>query len=300
MYVMKWFFMMRLFAAIVLVFLSSCAGTLAKHEALAPLFTARQVDPDEHHVITAVAVIVHGLNFNPSLMDDWSTEFSRHGIVVMRVVLPGHDGVQNSMKGVSAELWRKEIDANMVSAQATASRYSVPLIFVGYSLGGLVGIDWLSRQPANARLFDKMVLFAPAIATPWYSELAQKLLARLDGETIIPTPSPRMFRASGGSSVHAYRALFELKSSVHASSFRNANIKTLLIVDRFDELTPYQEIKRLITEHRLGNWHLETFNNRYAHRNHGFRHLIATKDSVGTEQFETISRQVLKHCGVSF
>lgn len=254
--------------------------------------------PEVNQPVKAVALIIHGLNFLPNKMDDWALLLAERGAISVRLSLYGHTGDLALMQGVNQDIWRTQVDMGFRRARDLAEEHGVSLVFLGYSLGGLLGVDWVSRQEPHNRLFDKMLLLAPAIATPWYSEMARLVLSELDPELIVFTPSPKEVRANHGSSVNAYRALFNLKSSLEATHFKNANIDTLVMVDRFDELTPFDDIKDIIKKFRLGRWKLETVDNTFAKKNFGFRHLIADRQSVGPLGWSKISERALNHFGL--
>ncbi len=245
--------------------------------------------------VKAVAVIAHGLNFKPEKMDDWTQILAEHGAIVMRFSLAGHHGDIHHMKEVDGQIWQNQFDQGLDQARSVALKHQVPLIFIGYSLGGLLGVDWVSRQKTGERVFDKMFLLAPAIATPWYSPIAKKILAALTPDLILPTPSPKKMRAQKGSSVSAYQALFSIKESVEKNDYKNVNIPTLVILDKHDEVIPFEEIKNIIKTHRLNLWNLQEVDNHFGKINFGFRHLIADKESLGPELWPVISNKALEH-----
>jgi esterase/lipase len=297
---------MKLFLTTIKIYLSlvfltigliSCKNIKKTRPAETPVaeFNAVIKFPKPCQKIKAVAVILHGLNFKPEKMDDWVTLLNGNGSITMRFSLYGHEGRLSNMKRVNENIWRNQFDNGMKQARVLADKHHVPLIFLGYSLGGLIGVEWISRKNLLEKSFDKMVLLAPAIATPWFSETAKRLLSFFDNKTILFTSSPKGIRANKGSSVGAYRALFAFKSSLESRKFNNANIDTLVILDPYDELIPYDEIKNIIKNNRLSRWHLEAINNQYAKKNYGFRHMIADRISVGDVMWKEISDKVLKH-----
>lgn len=250
--------------------------------------------PVEGRAIKGVALVVHGLNFKPERMDDWAQILRRHGVVTFRLTLFGHDS-ETRMQHATADIWRTQLDANVKAAQSLAAQLGVPVFYLGYSLGGLLGVDYLARRQNNDARFDKMVLLAPAIATPWYSDLSKAVINALNKELIVRTPNPSRFRAVTGASVNAYAALFDIKAEVEKANFANANVATLVVVDRNDELTPFADIRQIAKLHHLSRWQLEPVNNIYAKTNHGFRHLIADRESVGPKLWHEITKRVISH-----
>jgi pimeloyl-ACP methyl ester carboxylesterase len=243
----------------------------------------------------AIVVLLHGLNLKPERMDDWAQKLSFHGSHVISFALYGHGDDKNHMAKVTANIWREQIDEAILLAQKKALG-EVPVYFLGFSLGALVGLEALSRHP-NA-IFQKMVLIAPALSTPWYSRGAIKALSIFGKGFILPSRSPKEYRAHKGTSIAAYQALFELLDSVMAHEFKNANVSTLLLIDQHDELVDSKDIRKIIWDYKLSQWQLEIVDNRYAYDTYGFRHLMVDEESVGQELWEHIANMVINHLGL--
>lgn len=77
--------------------------------------------------------------------------------------------------------------------------------------------------------------------------------------------------------------------------FKNTNIPTLLMIDKYDELVPSSNIKKIITQYRLSKWVLDIVDNRFAHDNYGFRHLMVDEESVGKHLWDELGKKVLSH-----
>src|SRR5579871_6808027 len=232
----------------------------------------------------AVVILLHGLNLVPSKMDDWAHILADHGAHVLRWPLYGHTGDPEHMRSVTAEDWRKQFKDIALLGEAKAKELSVPLYFFGFSLGALVALAWLAHEEHPA--VEKMVLIAPAISVPWYSRALINALAVFGHGLILPSRSPAQYRANPGTSVAAYLALFALKDSLEASKYKNANVKTLILIDRHDELVNSQEIRDIIARFNLGQWNLEIVDNRFAYDNYGFRHLMVDQEAMGKELFD--------------
>lgn len=243
--------------------------------------------------IKAVAVVLHGLNLKPNRMDDWTHLLATHGALVIRPVLFGHQGNSRDMLDVTDETWRRQFNDHMALAKQLANQHGVPLVFLGYSLGGLLGVEWVSQQEQE-RVFDKMVLLAPAITVPNYSLTALRVADLLRVNFTVPSPGPSYYKAGFGSSVNAFRALINIKNSLEEKHYRNANIKTLVITDIHDELILFTEIKNIIVTNKLSLWETELVDNSYAYRTHGYRHWIMNQDAVGQELWDKLSLRVLQ------
>lgn len=249
--------------------------------------------------VRAVVVLLHGLNLDPGRMDGWSAMLRRHGALVMRLPLHGHSGDAAHMREVTADRWRGEFNLAVEHARSEAGQLGVPLHFVGYSLGALVCLEWMSRQPEGARVFDALVLAAPALSVRRYAERAIGLLSALGSRVMLPSRSPRRYRATRGTSIAAYQALFALKATLDGNQFRNANQPTLVLVDSRDELIDSRGISRLIERHRLERWTLTAVDKRGSRGSVGMRHLLVDEEAVGPELWAAIEQAVVRHLGLT-
>lgn len=243
----------------------------------------------------AVVVLAHGLNLKPEKMDDWAKALLLRGALVLRVGLYGHRGIIEHMKEASAAFWRDEFHEEVIKAVAASKEHKVPLYFVGFSLGAVVGLDWQTRQGTDGQGFQKMVLIAPALALPWYSKQAIRFFSMFGRSFVLPSRSPADYRANRGTSVAAYEALFEIKADVERARYQHTNVDTLVVIDKSDELVSSDGIRKLIAQYELSRWELELLDNNFAYRNYGFRHLMVDRDSVGNKLWEHLVTRMAKH-----
>lgn len=248
--------------------------------------------------VKAVVILAHGLNLRPQRMDGWSQILSGHGAQVIRFALYGHTGDALHMQNVTSDMWRSQFDEVVKTAKVRAEEDGVPIYFIGFSLGALVGLEWLSRHDQDGG-FQKMVLIAPALSVPWYSRFAISLLSVFGGGFMLPSRSPESYRANKGTSIAAYKALFSLKESLERNNYKNANADTLVVIDRADELVDSGDIRAIIEKQHLGNWTLEMVDNRFAYTNYGFRHLLVDEEAIGKDLWGSVSALVLKHFDLS-
>jgi esterase/lipase len=242
----------------------------------------------------AVIILLHGLNLAPQRMDDWAKILSFHDAYVIQFSLYGHTGNVAHMQTVSVDIWRNQFETVMSISLAKAKELGVPLYFMGFSLGALVNLEWLASQKEQPAI-KKMVLIAPAISIPWYSRVTIKTLSIFGNKFLLPSRSPKNYRANRGTSVAAYLSLFKLKDSLEEKKYRFANINTLVLIDRHDELVNSSNISRAIKQFKLSNWRLEIVDNYFAYDNYGFRHLMVDQEAVGKELWQDLSQMVLMH-----
>lgn len=247
----------------------------------------------------AVAVVLHGLNLNPARMDDWAAMLRRLGAEVIRLPLHGHRGDADPMRDVNADVWRRQFERVVDEGRADASRLGVPLHFIGYSLGALVCLEWMSRQPEGADTFDALVLAAPALSVPRYARTAIRALSAVSPRLVLPSRSPRRYRANRGTPAGAYEALFALKDALERNVYRNANRPALVLIDRRDELVDSREIVRLIDQHGLERWTVREIDNSTARRKFGFRHLVVDEHAMGHDLWAAVEELVASHLNLA-
>jgi alpha-beta hydrolase superfamily lysophospholipase len=110
--------------------------------------------------LRGVALVVHGLNLKPEKMGAIIATLNQDGIDVLNLSLRGHgdnypsQGRKNhdeqrlaSFREVNYELWSDEMYRAYRQVRERGELKNVPLFFVGYSLGGLLGCDLLISRP---------------------------------------------------------------------------------------------------------------------------------------------------------
>jgi alpha-beta hydrolase superfamily lysophospholipase len=251
-----------------------------------------------------VALVVHGLNVEPQRMRPIIQALTGNGLEVFNVALHGHGGNYlhqpgvpeeaarlDALRRVSASLWRDELHAAYrVAALRAAQLGGVPICFVGYSLGALVGCDLFADAPDVH--FAKMVLFAPALQIHPLS-YALRLLGR-SPHMVIRSASPRAYRANPGTSIAAYSALYATVAHFAARAGSKINVPALLLIDQQDELVSYPKTRRLLMAAGLTNWQLQTVT-KGPGAIQRYHHLLIDAQSVGPQQWEAIVASVAAH-----
>lgn len=172
-------------------------------------------------------------------------------IEVLRISLSGHGF--GSIDDVSASKWLGQTAAAYEAAAARANELGVPLYFVGYSLGGLLGEALLAQSGGSEVRFDRVVLLAPAIAVRPVANLV-KIFFLFGKRFALPSADRPDYRANRGTSMAAYEALFRLLAIARAGRYRNANLPTLVFVRRDDELVSLQGLRSLVRRDDLTDW----------------------------------------------
>jgi len=238
-----------------------------------------------------VALVIHGLNLRPDKMQTIISVLTESGIDVLRLSLRGHgenythhagiDEVQarlEAFKVVSFPLWMNETYLAYTQVRKRAAQKKVPLFFVGFSLGGLIGLDLFASQPEVH--YERMVLFAPAIKLHSFHYLARILspFSRL----VIPSLTPDSYLSNKkGTPVAAYNALFEGLQQFEKHVNDRINVPTLIFIDDEDEFIPVRAFKELIDEKKLDQWKLYIVKKEAAANQDTFHHHIIDESSTG-------------------
>ena len=262
-------------------------------------FLQKHADPSK-----AVALSIHGLNFNPEKMGAIIKELNASEIDVLNVSLYGHgenytrrenmagDAARlESFKTASYQLWKAEAYQAYLRAQKRSRQNGVPLFFVGYSLGGLLGLDLLTSNPQVR--FEKTVLFAPAIEMHAINYLV-KLLSPFP-RLVIPSYTVEAYRANNGTPVAAYLAFFESLSHFKKHAGPLLNIPTLIFLDKRDELISFLGTEKMISAKNLSQWELYPVEKQAVSGPARRHHLIIDETTTGEAVWQKMMTAIRQH-----
>ena len=254
--------------------------------------------------LRGVALVVHGLNLRPERMRPIISCLNQAGIDVLNLSLHGHGsnyvskGKANgdeqrleSFMTVTYELWSEEVYNAYQQVRQRADRKKVPVFFIGYSLGGLLGCDLLVSHPDVS--FDRMVLFAPALNVTIESYLL-KVLAPFPA-LVIDSLSPKSYRSNDGTPMAAYKALFDAIAHFERNISERLNIPTIIFIDMKDEFISYQKLNDMIDQKKLTQWEIHDVQKDADVVKNTTHHLIIDEDSTGRNLWGQIQGVILKH-----
>ena len=89
---------------------------------------------------------------------------------------------------------------------------------------------------------DKLFLIAPAIAIHSLN-YSVKLLS-LFPSFVIPSLSPKIYRANYGTPVSAYLSLYKGIKIFEENNIKHVNVKSFIILNENDELVSYKKVKK--------------------------------------------------------
>ncbi len=263
--------------------------------------------PAKTDAVKGVALVLHGLNLRPGKMEGIIGVLNKGGIETANLSLSGHGdasvpgradgagrGQLSEFKGVSFPLWLEETCQAYRKSLERSRDLGVPLFFVGYSLGGLLGTSLLASIPGVK--FRKMVLLAPAFILHGYNHMV-RLLSPFPG-VVVPSASCGNYCANRGTPMAAYNSLFDGMKRLERNMGPGIDVPTLIFMDRYDELVSYKGLKRIVREKGLSRWRFHLVRKS---RGAGgglrarMRHLIIDEATVGTATWREMSGAMLSH-----
>lgn len=254
--------------------------------------------------LNGVALVIHGLNLRPSKMESIISLLTDSRIDVLNVSLRGHG--QNftqkenedirrtrmeAFKTVSYRIWIDETYRAFSAAKKRSDENNVPLFFIGFSLGGLMGADLFVSYPDVG--FDKMVLFAPALKLHGITYLG-KLLSPFP-RLVIPTLSSPSYLTNSGTPMAAYNALFEGIRHFNHNVCPKLNVPTIVFIDKRDELVSYQGLRQMVEKENLDQWKIHLIQKGNIHAKETIHHLIIDEPSVGKDVWKEMQTIIMRH-----
>lgn len=248
--------------------------------------------PSKKTELKSVALVAHGLNLKPSKMNSLSELLNKNGVDVLRVSLAGHRGSKREGLFTTHRGWRNEFQAHYCLAEKRAKELNVPLHFLGFSLGALIGVDFLNTQ--NNHMVSKMALISPATDVHWYSKIPGKL-GWLGGKISLPSKNLKEYRSQPSTSLASYRSMKKSQNSLEEINLPSLNIPTLVFVDPDDELVSLKNLKKRIKKNSLDNWKTKPISNKGSTLKKTYHHLVVDKQSMGPHQWEIVKKDITDH-----
>lgn len=233
---------------------------------------------------------MHGLNVRPEAMMPLINWLTQHGSDVYLIRLTGHTTDPPSISEITSQAWLDETMNGYQIARHAATRDSVPLFFLGYSLGALLGQIIISRYDA---VVDRQVLIAPATAIRDRSYLL-KFMFLFSENRILPSYTPAQVRANKGLPIKIYKILFGLSKDLVKARFDKVNIPTLTIVDPRDELVSYRKLRRHKRKYNLTEHQIIKLDTDLNGRSTKYHHLIISEPTMGETNWRTASASMAK------
>ncbi|MBF0299753.1 MAG: hypothetical protein HQK51_13595 [Oligoflexia bacterium] len=169
-------------------------------------------------------------------------------------------------------------------------------IFVGYSLGAALGFDLIRSVKNEDRIFDKMILLAPAITLRWYTKLI-KAFYIFGEEFNISSRNHPEYRYKDSTTIAEYKALFNIleeNENKLSSKSRDINISTLVLMDSQDELISFENTKEFIKKNTLTKWSFQEIKKDATLKKQKIpKHLIVDENAIGVDAWKKLKQQII-------
>jgi len=232
---------------------------------------------------SASAIIVHGLNGSPYNMSSLVKAATKLNMNTYHVFLRGHRGSLEEFKKVTKDQWIEDIFRGYCQLKTLGK----PIVYIGYSLGGLLGPYFLEYQTNVS--FQAMILLAPGIVVKPKVRLLR--FFRLFGkEWIIPRRGPDKYYANRGTPVQAWLESFSMMDFLESSQGSKLSIPTLVAVDPKDKLISYKKLKKFVATRNLNKkWSFLEVHS--TSKNH---HLVFNRDSLENNEWGSVIDEITK------
>ncbi len=260
-------------------------------------------DPEN---LKAVALVIHGLNFKPNKMESIISQLTDAGIDVLNLSLYGHGNNYNhsthtntaiarlkSFKKVTYSKWENETRQAYYQLKEHSEQKNVPMVFIGYSFGSLMGLNLILSNPDVG--FDKMVLFAPALDIHAKAHFL-KILSFFPG-IVIPSLSPKIYRANRGTPVAGYNAMFKAIKRFDKKKCSKLNIPAVIFIDPHDELVSYKGLKKIKQNNNFDQWEFFPVKKVVIDKKNNRHHLLINEASTGKNMWIKIMDITIAHLG---
>lgn len=233
--------------------------------------------------VKAAALLVHGLNNRPEVMHDIAQLLEALLIPSVIISLTGHHQDFEKLENINKNIWRQDV----LEGYDLIRKSYKQVFFVGFSLGGSVGLDVVSERVK----FDKMILLSPAIAPRLpvkFLEYISPILPSLP----IYSMAPENYIANKYLPLKSYKVLLSIYKSLHKKKFSLVNVNTMLVIDPKDETMSVENIKSLITKYGLSKWKLLLLDSDDVVSKVRFHHLIIDKEAMGSKNWNDFREKV--------
>ncbi len=228
-----------------------------------------------------VVLLVHGLNLKPERMKSLGYSLNQMGMTTLNLHLTGSSQM-SEFKKIRANTWREDVDYGI----SVMKRFKGIKAYLGFSLGGLLGLDSLVRGAS----FDHVFLFAPAVSLRPWTHLA-RFTSPL-GSFVIPSGSSDFYRSHSGTPANAYRALFEIYKNVRSSSrvLQAGAVSGTVFLAKADELVHTPGVRDWFSAGSYCDWRILELDARKNKKS--LNHVIIDKTAVGEQNWEAIISEI--------
>ena len=236
------------------------------------------------------AYVLHGLNTNPTRMEDLAELLRKKNFQTTLGTLSGHSKTASQNEIISAARWQSEFIEQWTKATTPCQSKQDQRLFVGYSLGALTAMNIFDSQtsipfPTNLILLSPALSFRPVVA------LIRGIAWLPFGS--LPSLNHPDYRARNMTPLKSYSALFKLHAGWRNFAWsRTASIPTLVVLSENDELVDSQGIAKELAERKLEHWKILWLHNDDAPLRPRYHHLMIDQKSMGARAWKMLEESL--------
>ena len=185
---------------------------------------------------------IHGLNGHPQKIANLAQDLTHRGYDVLNVALPGHRGNLEAMRSLNYSTLYQHAQAHLCLLLQSLEERGNILVLLAHSTGAILQGNLLYHLPFLTQRKVKALWLAPAFKLRRIAQLSQLL----SGRWILPSFSPRAYRANRGTSFNGYQALRQARQEFDQHFAANPRLlpPTLIIMSPQDELIDFPRTQK--------------------------------------------------------
>lgn len=227
----------------------------------------------------SIALLVHGLNLNPTKMDVLAQELVDRRALVYRIELVN---------------WQEDMGVAISELSKLSISKSVDFNIVAYSLGALLSLDVISKGRVSN--LKNLILFAPPLQLRWYAKTLN-LLKLFKRNIQVPSLSFKDYRHDNFIYAHDYLKLFRILDTLKGKRFgfeHLDDVSVSVILNKKDEMISSEVVYDIFDS-------VNNCRRLYVTRGRGniYNHLIIDKFSLSEESWSMVLKELDHHLMVS-
>lgn len=268
--------------------------------------------------LRGIAIVTHAMNFRSDYMENIVEILNKDGIKALNVSLPGYREVKDSItdklqedrvtiEGMPGYMYLTtrydrlknhperipnlgRIHEHLVKAyclaKKEADKHSVPVYFVGFSMGAISFVSLFTNPELEIELeVERMILLAPAFMSN-FSRHAMGFVSKVAGNSEFGN-FDKDYHFNKTQKFKAFRPVVDANNMLLENDIQEANIPTLVFVDPGDNIVGIDGLKKQINSN-LTNWNLIEIKGDEARK-----HIVSREDIVGSEEWHRMKRLLL-------
>lgn len=240
-----------------------------------------------------IVIVIHGLNNNPSIMNEQVAILNDLGYHTLTLTLTGHHQNKPETKhNSSKKSWVKDLETAIGEAK---NKYpNLKIYNLSFSMGCSITLNYLIEKNDNA--FEKLIFFAPAIFLSTYSNLLRLFTPFSFFKFSLPSAIPEGLYAHKSTSVRALKGLQDCVDTISNNSSKIPKNPHVLVFNcPTDRLLNHKKLTAWVTENNLSNWQIiETRPKKGVHFSN---HLFLSENHLGKQSYQQMRSIIQEFIG---